>query len=166
MKKIKNIFFVLIMGVISMMPFIKTNAKEPVNVYIFYGSTCPYCEAAMEYFDSLEEEYGDMFDVVGYEVWNDANNAELMESVAAQFKEAIDGVPYIVIGEKTFQGYASSFDDQILEAIKTAYNEESRYDVMEYVEGNSGTSVAVYITLGVIVISIVSLLAFSKAKAN
>ena len=45
-----------------------------------------------------------------------------------------EGVPYVIIGEKVFDGYAQSYDDQIKEAIKNEYNNRST-DVFEKLQG-------------------------------
>ena len=42
-----------------------------------------------------------------------------------------------LIGEKTFSGYAASYDDKIKEAIKNAYESDSYKDVVKSVKGSS-----------------------------
>lgn len=167
MKKFTNLLLLFIMGVIALVPFSKVNAKEPANIYIFHGETCPHCQAAIAYFDSLQEEYGYMFNLVKYEVWSNKDNSNLMQTAMSKMGDKTEFIPYIIIGEKTFIGYGSESDEEILKAIKNLYESEDRYDVMEHLDDDtSSSSTTVYITLGVIVIGLVCILGFSKAKAN
>ena len=109
MKKLKKLLLVLLMMVV-IFPFnVKAEEekkeeekKEPVKVYIFHGSTCQFCLAAMEWFGSIEEEYGDYFDLVDYEVWSNAENAALMEEVSAFRGDNATGVPYIIVGDNSY----------------------------------------------------------------
>ena len=104
MKKIKLLVVALL--TIILLPFnINAAEKDQINVYIFKGDGCGYCAAALEFFESIESEYGAYFDLVEREVWYDEDNATLMSEVAAYFGEEVRGVPYIVIGDKTFQGF-------------------------------------------------------------
>lgn len=112
----------------------KEEAKDPINVYLFWGNGCGYCEAAKEFFASIEEEYGDKFDLAAYEVWNDENNQALEQAVADYLGEEVSGVPYIIIGEKTFNGYSSEYDEEIIEAIEDEYENDERIDVLEKID--------------------------------
>lgn len=107
--------------------------KEKVNVYVFYGYTCPHCHRAFEYFDSIEEQYGKYFTVKRYEtwLWDNRNNSKALDKVAAHFKTDEDklGVPYIVIGDKVFLGYSEEYNDEIVEQILNTY-EDGNVDVV------------------------------------
>ena len=120
MKKIKR---VLIVFLVALVVPIVANAKEAVNIYIFKGETCGFCAKAISFLNTLKEdsEYGSMFNLVEYEIWNDKDNNKLANYVAKQHNEKLDGVPYIVIGEKTFDGYTTSYDEDIKKAIKEYY---------------------------------------------
>ena len=83
----------------------KEEENQKVNIYFFYGDGCGYCASAEEFFESIQEEYGDKFNLVMYETWNDTDNAELMDAVADARKEEPQGVPYIIIGDQSWQGY-------------------------------------------------------------
>lgn len=167
MKKLTNLLLLFVMGIFALVPFSKVNAKEPANIYIFHGETCPHCQAAIAYFDSLKDEYGYMFNLVEYEVWSSEDNSKLMQTAMSIMGDKTDYIPYIIIGDKTFIGYSNESDEEILTAIKNLYESEDRYDVMEHLDSDtSSSSTPVYITLGVIVIGLVCVLGFSKAKAN
>lgn len=110
--------------------------KEKVNVYFFHGDGCPHCADAKDFFDSIEDEYGHLFELVSYETWKNADNADLLEQVGEVRDEEITGVPYILIGNKSFSGYRSDFNDDIIEAIENEYEVESskRYDIMDFLD--------------------------------
>lgn len=165
MKKLTTILLTALIGLLAIVPFTKAQAKSPANIYIFHGDGCGFCKAALAHFDELENEYGNMFDLKKYEVWNDSKNADLMQTVAEKLNEEVTGVPFIIIGKKVFKGYSAEYDEDILEAIKELYESEERYDVISEV-GDVSTSASVYVVLAVIIVGIISLLAFSKAKAN
>jgi len=109
----------------------KNNQKNKVNVYMFRGNGCSHCHEFLEYLSSIIDNYGKYINVVTYEVWENQDNAALMEKVAEKFEEEASGVPYIVIGEKTFSGYSSSMNEEIQNLIKEEYKKEDRYDVMK-----------------------------------
>lgn len=148
MKKMKFIFILLVLVLIF--PFCvladdgETNAKEvveskEVNLYFFHGNGCPHCEEANTWFEEIEEEYGEYFNLVSYEVWYNADNSELMSSVAEVRKETADGIPYIIVGNQSWSGFNESYKEEILTKIKSEYEQEpaERYDVMNYVESAS-----------------------------
>ncbi|MBR7042197.1 MAG: hypothetical protein IKI04_01720 [Bacilli bacterium] len=107
--------------------------EDAITIYMFRGKGCGYCRAYLEFMNSITNEYGKYFKMETYEVWNDTANAELLDKVSTYLGESAGGVPYIVIGDKVFGGYASQYDDAIKEAITTLYNtkESKRYDVFK-----------------------------------
>ena len=114
--------------------------SKKVKLYFFHGDGCPHCAEAEEFFDSIKDEYGDKFEVVAYEVWYDTDNNELLQKVGEARDEKISGVPYILIGDKSWSGYASNLDDEIIDAIKSEYDKDvaDRYDIMNYVDSSKG----------------------------
>lgn len=117
-----------------------------ISVYLFRGEGCPHCAEAEEFFESIEEEYSQYFKVVDYETWKNTDNALLMEKVAEARGEEVGGVPYIIIGNKSWNGYSSEFDDEIKEAIKAEFDTsiEQRYDIMELIDTGSTGDGAVF----------------------
>jgi len=106
-------------------------SEDKINIYLFRGDGCPHCQEFLEYVaKTLVKDEGDKFNLVSFEVWNDKNNSNLMEKVAKKLGEEAGGVPFIVIGEKTFGGYSESMNEDIVNAIHEAYDAEERYDIL------------------------------------
>lgn len=121
-----------------------------VNVYLFRGEGCPHCEEMLEFFDSIEEEFGQYYTMNTYEVWYNQDNAELMQDVADKLGVSVTGVPFLVIGDQTWNGYASSYDAEIEAKILSEYNSDSRYDVMTAEEPKANNVAAVLIVVAVV----------------
>lgn len=124
--------------------------EDQVPIYLFYRTNCGYCERFLNFINSIVDEYGKYFKLVAYEVTN-KNNSDLMGDVAKFTKKDGDGVPFIVIGDKVFEGYASSFDDDIKKAITKLYESDDKYDVLEEMKNPSKKSD----TLPIVIISLI-----------
>ena len=125
MKKFLSKLFILLFAFVLVVPYFALAAKkEPVIVYLFRGEGCPHCAEAEEWFASIEEEYGDYFDLQDYEVWYNEENSELMSLVAQYMGESADGVPYIIVGDHTFSGFDTSYEEQIIGYIKEEYEKD------------------------------------------
>ena len=168
MKKFK-VFLILIIGVLVLPLFV--NAEETpdkaineesneVRIYMFRGEGCPHCEEAIEWLNSIESDYGSKFQLISYEVWNNTDNSEFMQQVADVRGENPSGVPYIIIGDKTWYGFDESYKTEILDEIDTEYKQEvkDRYDILEYVKtgkapkkSESGVDTNSLITLVIVV---------------
>ena len=117
-----------------------TEESKEVNLYFFRGEGCSHCAEAEEWFQSIEAEYGSFFKIVDYETWYNEENAALMEKVAEARGEEASGVPYIIIGDKSWNGFDTDYTEEMLDQIKLEFAKDvsERYDIMKYVE--SGTT--------------------------
>ena len=148
------------------------SCQKEINISLFWGDGCPHCEAAIEFLNSIEKQYGHCFELSKYEVWKDKENRNLMSDVAKYFGEEVGGVPYIIIGEKTFSGYSERSNDAILKAIQDAANDEEYVDVVAKIKDGelkqSGSAMSdTIITIVIIVVmvgGIGALVATSKSK--
>lgn len=105
-------------------------SDDQITIYMFRGQGCVHCEDFLSYVaKTLVPKYGNYFKLVSFETWNDSNNATLLKTVSNFLNENASGVPYIIIGDKTFLGYAESSNTEIENAIMTLYNSKERYDV-------------------------------------
>ena len=108
--------------------------KEEVTIYLFWGDGCPHCEEAKTWFNEIEPEYGKYFKIVDFEVWKNEENAKLMQDVANRLKEEADGVPFIVIGDTTYEGFADVYKNKILNTIFSEYEKTERVDVIKEIK--------------------------------
>jgi len=113
--------------------------SKKVPIYFFRGEGCSHCAEAEEWFKSIEEEYGSFFEVKDYETWYNEENADLMQQIAELRDETADGVPYIIIGNKSWNGFADDYKNEMLEEIKSVFeqNIDDRYDIMDYLKNSS-----------------------------
>ena len=138
---------------------------EKVNVYFFRGEGCSYCAAAEKWFDEISDEYGEKFKVVDYETWNSQENMDLMNEVAKARGETADGVPYIIVGNKSWNGFADDYKESIISQIEEEYklDADSRYDIMQLIDGignddskkDSTGSDVLFIIISVIIVGVV-----------
>ena len=59
-----------------------------------------------------------------------------MKKVEVHFNEKNLGVPLIVIGNKHFMGYAPSYDEDIIEAIKKSCTSSNYVDIVSNIQNN------------------------------
>lgn len=156
MKTIKKITL-FVLTLLLLVPFVvnaEGEGKEPVKIYMFRGETCHFCEDALAWFDSIEGTYGQYFDLITYEVWNDQNNSQLMQTVAEFMGDDASGVPYIIIGDYTYpNGFAAdsvidenglTMGEQLISKVMEFYEQDNRFDVMDELRA-TGVSVPEYI---------------------
>ena len=120
-----------------------SNDNSKPNVYLFRGHGCSHCYELIEYLTSIVDEYGKYFNLVSYEVWYNSANSDLMTKVASTLGDSANGVPYLVIGKKTFIGYRASTDaSAIKKAIKELYKSDDKYDVMNHLNDTNSNDTA------------------------
>lgn len=108
-----------------------SETDDQVTIYLFRGNGCGYCQRFLKFMNSITSEYGKYFKIVGFEVWSDQTNSELLGRISEFLGEDAGGVPYVIIGDQVFPGYTDSYNDGIKSAIKTLYDSKDRYDVFE-----------------------------------
>ena len=101
--------------------------ENKVNIYFFWGNGCPHCEEEFKFFESIKTEYGNYFTLNTFETWYDEDNRELLEQFASNMNDEITGVPYTIIGNKTFKGFSARYEEEMLNAIKEQHKDS--YDV-------------------------------------
>lgn len=130
--------------------------EEQITIYMFRGDRCAYCQSFLKFLNDNVNEYGKYFKLVSFEVWHNENNAALMGEVADHFGKSIKGVPFIIIGDKTFQGYTSSYDTEILETITNYYNNKKTYkdEVKDFLvdkeENTTGAAITIIVILAAV----------------
>lgn len=184
----------ILLGVVLVLSFVllpsKVYASDTVTVYIFRGETCSHCEEALTYINEHKEEINENIKIATYEVWNNANNGTLQNTVAQKLGVDINGdnygVPFIVIGEEYIQGYAGvSTYNKIIETAEAYIDNEEYKDVVEqtanelkeedsnisfeqkglsdiFSEPNKLVTIIVYTVFGVIVLGFIAMMVFSR----
>lgn len=99
---------------------------EKVNIYLFYSKICPHCQKEEKYFETLKEKYQDKINIYTYEVTENKTNNEIMKSLKKELKENSQGVPFTIIGSKTFLGYDESLNERIENTIESYLDENTK----------------------------------------
>ena len=181
MKKLKSLLAILLIMVVAMPFSVKAEdelpevGKDPVNVYLFRSDSCKYCQAALEWFNSIEEEYGDYFDLVDYEVSSE-ENYNLWSEVAEFMGDTIGGVPYMVVGKYSYpNGFASdsiadstgqTMGEQLIERILEIYESDNRYDVMVEINNKPNYNNVVGIVALVIIGGLVAITVITRRQSR
>ena len=101
------------------------------NIYIFWGDGCPHCKALAKFISKLPTETKNKINIYSFEVWDDKDNKSFMKNFGKFLDQDVSGVPFIVIGDKIFDGYSSGdskTDQQILDAINTIIKNQGSAD--------------------------------------
>lgn len=134
MKRILKYISILTIILCSLFVFnfsIKAEEKNDnkVKVYLFYGDGCPHCKQEKKLLNKLKKQYGKKIELVYYEVWNNSENAKLMDIVKETMGSKSKGVPYTVIGSNTYVGYNDNIGYSI-EKVINSYLELGDSDIV------------------------------------
>lgn len=129
---------------------------EKVNIYLFYSKICPHCQKEEKYFETLKEKYQDKINIYTYEVTENKTNNEIMKSLKKELKENSQGVPFTIIGSKTFLGYDESLNERIENTIESYLDENTKTDntytipILGKIEVKNASIILIAIILGFI----------------
>ena len=163
--------------------------KEKVTLYLFRQTGCSHCADELRFLDRAYKEYKNKFNIVVYNVY-DGNNADLAEAVLAELGKEYEGVPLNIIGSETYVGYADYIEEQFRAYLEEGYNQQPEDVVKKVIEKNnfknlkkttlfeameeenipitykakSNDSLILAIFFGVIVVSLVGLIIYSRKK--
>ena len=105
--------------------------RNKPNIYIFWGDGCPHCKALAKFISKLPAETKDKVNIYSFEVWSDKDNKSFMKKFGKYLGQDVSGVPFMVIGDKIFDGYSSGdtkTDQQILDAINAIIKNQGSTD--------------------------------------
>ena len=177
-------FLVTLLMLTSLMVLpIKVNADDTINLYLFRGDTCQHCEDALEYINNHREEIPENVEIITYEVWDNDENAKLMDAVADTLEvDKTDnfGTPFFVIGHEYINGYGTSTWEELFDIVND-YKENGGYeDVVKstiqeeklevealtledlYSEPSMVATIIVYCVFGAIVLGFIAMIVFSR----
>lgn len=103
-KNIGGFIFIAFIAISGLFYSAPVSAQEDVNLYFFWGKGCPHCAKEEELLKYFQNKY-DYLKVHSFEVYTNYNNAILLQQIGNELNERVDGVPFTIIGDKTFVGY-------------------------------------------------------------
>lgn len=98
--------------------------KDKVNIYFFWGDGCPHCEEEFEFLNSIEEQYGKYYNLYAFETWYNEENVKLIYTFAGAMGDEVKGVPYTIIGNKSFRGFSEKSKNDFIRAIETEHTDD------------------------------------------
>ncbi len=123
---------------------VSAEGEVKVRIYEFWGDGCPHCIKANSFLKQYVEET-DGVELHAYEVWQNEDNARKYEEVSKALGQEPGGVPFIVVGDKTFYGFdsAEGIGQEISDQVAYCKNntcEDTAGKVLGIVEGDIATS--------------------------
>lgn len=128
MKKIISVILIFLLLIPS-----SIDAKEKqINMYLFYGKTCPHCKELDKYLDKYLDNK-DNINLYTYEVWNNKENNVHFNNITKLLNADNTAVPFLVIGDSSFVGFLKSLTpDQIENTVNYYENIIYKDKVGEY----------------------------------
>ena len=103
MTKLKLILVIFIL-LSFCLPNFANAQEEPLNIYFFWGDGCPHCNNEKEFLNRIKTNYPQIT-IKDFEVWNNRDNAKLLQTIAEKHHLNIRGVPLTIIGSKNVAGF-------------------------------------------------------------
>lgn len=101
--------------------------KKP-TIYFFHSRVCHHCVDENKYLDKLEKKYKNKIKIIRYEVFDNKDNAALMNKVKKRFN--VDrGVPFTVLGDKSFLGFSDNTIDGLEQEIENYLNGTNKKEI-------------------------------------
>ena len=132
MNNMKKIIYTLLLF-ICFIPnvFAKENL---VNIYLFHSDSCKHCQKELKLLDELEEKY-DNIKIYKYEISKE-ENIDLLIEIGDLFNAKITGVPFTIIGGKTFSGFSEENTKKTFMATIEYYSRYGYKDIVGEYLGN------------------------------
>jgi len=96
----------------SIMPFFAQKAYSQtndnfseLNLYFFWQKGCPHCAEEELFLEELKKDFSNIR-VYSYEISKNRKNALLLQKVGRKLEANVSGVPFLVIGDKSFSGFS------------------------------------------------------------
>jgi hypothetical protein len=135
-------------------------------IYFFYGKECGYSKDFIEFYvNKVIPQYGNKIHIVGFETWHDSNNKNLMKQVLEYKKSSYDGSPLIIIGDRIFEGYTSSYDNQILSLINNLGDKDIFKDMNNISESDMSNGTKLILLSILFIILMISTFMFINKKS-
>lgn len=89
-------------------------ALAPLNIYLFWGDGCPHCAKEKAFLSEILPDYPDV-KLNMYEIYHDQDNVALMQQASDLLSANASGVPFLIIGDQTFVGFAEGTTNKEIE---------------------------------------------------
>jgi len=102
-------------------------SENKVTAYFFYGEGCPHCAKEEAFFESIGSKYPTL-ELKKFEVYYNKENSSLLKKVGESLGVGVSGVPFLVIGDKTFVGFSETstpteIENRIRECLSGEYTD-------------------------------------------
>lgn len=101
--------------------------KNKINLYLFWMNGCIYCQQEKDYLEILKKEHGNLFQINEFEISKSSKNREILNYFSNKMGDTVTGVPYTIIGNKSFMGFTESYKEEFVSTIREQY--QNSYDV-------------------------------------
>lgn len=122
--KLLNISVIAIIFVIGLLHSTPTFAQEEVNLYFFWGKGCPHCEKEKALLEQFKNKYP-YLKVYDFEVYGNFQNTSLLQKIGKELDVRVDGIPFTVIGGKSFSGFLETMTPvELADRIEYCYRKD------------------------------------------
>jgi thioredoxin-related protein len=94
------------------------SSEGKVCVILFYGATCPHCAQEREFWKNIlsNQQFSKNLKLIELEVYYNQTNQKLFLETAKKFNISENqlGVPFTIVGDKAFLGFAYSQNSQVI----------------------------------------------------
>jgi len=125
----KKILVMIMMAVFILFPKnVSAFENDTINMFVFYGDGCPHCTELHEYLDT--SDLPGNVNIIYYETWYDFFGKTQMGKALKVMNDTSSGVPYVVIGDQTFVGFAKGTTDVEIEKAIEIYSDNFYNDTL------------------------------------
>ena len=82
-----------------------------LNMYLFYGESCPHCKEMHEYLDEYLDGKENI-KLYEYEIYKNKDNANKLRDIIDILDTNESGLPFLIIGNNVITGYAKNVTDE------------------------------------------------------
>ena len=123
MKKLAFIFFIFLIGLVSISNSANGQYPYEVDIFAFYGQGCSHCGSLLKFLEGIQEDYPNL-NIEKHEVYFNEENRELFEQIANAYGISMGGVPTTFINDKSFVGFSQSIGEDIKSEINICSNKQ------------------------------------------
>lgn len=91
-----------------------------LNVYLFWGDGCPFCEKEIAFLKENEEKLKGKINLYAFEVWHNEENQAMLQEVKRKLNNSATGIPFLVFNDNITVGFNESFQNELLTEILKA----------------------------------------------